>query len=446
VGKHKHCEHYYELLSIIKKKDEELEKKDEIIAELSRTLQYYQNYNSPPSANSLLWKKMKKEKREKGKKEANCETKKPGRKKGHRGVSHSFKPTETIEHTLHRCNKCGSSNMSFSHYDYRPIVDIPKPEPYTVTLHKVGNYNCNRCGAEVKPDADIPEQGMLGKNLLVMIPSLWHVRLTIGKIRSMLGAIYGLKLSTATIQSALLNVSSSLQGFADRVRSNINRCKDAGFDETGISINGEKGWVWCAVSGNGKNAFITVEHSRGADVLEKYFKQFDGIAIVDGWRSYNVFDKQQRCWAHIIREADTIALRTKNPKAKQLAESIKNLYHHMKSELKEHPPPNESLYRSASIKLGRILAEAGRSMDSDVRKFVEKVRSARSKLFTFLIHSVDSTNNACERVLREAVIHRKVRGLLRNGKGMRIFGNLMTAFMTWKLRGLNPMEELRKCL
>ncbi|MEM3119254.1 MAG: hypothetical protein QW136_12775 [Nitrososphaerales archaeon] len=55
-------------------------------------------------------------------------------------------------------------------------------------------------------------------------------------------------------------------------------------------------------------------------------------------------------------------------------------------------------------------------------------------------------NNDCERVLREAVIHRKIRGMLRSSKGMKIFGNIMTAFMTWKLRGSNPMGELRKYL
>jgi len=412
-----------------------------------KRLQYYENPNSPPSANSLLWRKLKKEKREQKKKDdGDCEPKKHGRKKGHKGVSHSFKPAETIEHTLQRCTGCGSSEISFFHHDCRPIIDIPEPEPYTVKLHKIGIYNCNKCGLQVRPDADLPEHGMLGKNLLAMISSLWHARLTMEKIRSMLEAIYGLKLSTATIQNALLTVSSSLQKFVNRVRSNINRSKSAGFDETGISINGKKGWVWCAVSGNGNNAFITVESSRGADVLEKHFHDFHGIAIVDGWKAYNIFDKQQRCWAHIIREADTLALRTKNSRAMELAQSIKGLYHNMKSELKEHPPPNTTLYRSATIRLGKILAEAHRCRNSDIRKIVEKVRSARSKLFTFLLHSIDSTNNECERALREVVIHRKVRGLLRNGKGMRIFGNIMTAFTTWKLRELNPLEEIRKYL
>lgn len=39
---------------------------------------------------------------------------------------------------------------------------------------------------------------------------------------------------------------------------------------------------------------------------------------------------------------------------------------------------------------------------------------------------------------------RKIRGLLRNGKGMKMFGNIMTAVMTWKLRRLNPIKEVKK--
>ncbi len=46
----------------------------------------------------------------------------------------------------------------------------------------------------------------------------------------------------------------------------------------------------------------------------------------------------------------------------------------------------------------------------------------------------------------EVVIHRKIRGVLRNAKGMRMFGSIMTAAMTWKLRELNTLEEVRKYL
>jgi len=52
----------------------------------------------------------------------------------------------------------------------------------------------------------------------------------------------------------------------------------------------------------------------------------------------------------------------------------------MKSELREHPPPDIKLYGTAKDRLGKILVGARRCRDSDVRKFVDKVRSAGSKL------------------------------------------------------------------
>jgi transposase len=392
----------------------------------------------------LLWKKQKKERRADGNNKH--ERRKLGRRDGHEGVSHSFRPSDSIEHSMDRCSRCSSSSISLKHQEYRLVVDVPAPEPYTVKEHIINIYHCKRCNSEVRPEADIPEHGMLGKNLLATIATLWsEARLPLGKIASMLKAVYGLKISAGTINNALVNVAESLQRFTNRIRGNINRSKSAGFDETSISINGKKGWIWCAVSGNGNNAFITVENSRGAGVLEKHFHDFDGIAVVDGWKAYNIFGKQQRCWAHIIREADTLALRTGSKRAKELASSLKLLYHSIKSELREHPPPNK-LYMKTRRNLRRMLSLACRCRDNDVRKFVDKVRSAGSKLFTFLLYDTDSTNNDCERVLREVVIHRKIRGLLRNGKGMRMFGNIMTAVMTWRLRGTNPLEEVRKYL
>ncbi len=44
----------------------------------------------------------------------------------------------------------------------------------------------------------------------------------------------------------------------------------------------------------------------------------------------------------------------------------------MKSELKEHPPPNIKLYRRAKDRLRKILAGARTCRDKDVRKFVDK--------------------------------------------------------------------------
>jgi hypothetical protein len=88
-----------------------------------------------------------------------------------------------------------------------------------------------------------------------------------------------------------------------------------------------------------------------------------------------------------------------------------------------------------------------RYRNDDVKKLVAKLENAGKSLFTFILYSdIEPTNNAAERTLREVVVHRKIRGQLRTEGGMSMFGNIMTCMMTWKMSGLNPLEEITKHL
>ncbi len=89
---------------------------------------------------------------------------------------------------------------------------------------------------------------------------------------------------------------------------------------------------------------------------------------------FNIYDKQQWCWAHIVRESDTLAVRTGNARAGELAESLRHLYHYIKSGLEQHPPPDDHLYKRARVRLRKILSRARRCKDRDVRKFIDKVK------------------------------------------------------------------------
>jgi transposase len=214
-----------------------------------------------------------------------------------------------------------------------------------------------------------------------------------------------------------------------------------------MPVSGRKGWIWIAATE--KYAFVQVAMSRGADVLETYFPKFRGVATVDGWKSYRYFSLLQRCWAHPLREAEILFLRTKGrgrEEAEYLLSSLRSLFHETKSELKEDPPPNRKLHDSQLRKLRYILSKK-RYMDADVLKFVSKLKSASKDLFTFTLYrGVNPTNSHAERQLREPIVHRKIRGQLKSEKGIEIFGRLMTAVSTWKLQGLNPLVEFKKCL
>lgn len=448
-----HCEHYHELVKRIdeleshykkrmgdleshyKKIIEDLERKyQQKIENLERRLSYYENAHSPPSRDSLFWKQQKKERR-------TGSPSKPGQKPGHAGATHNLRPTSTVKHTASRCSRCGSTNIEETTHDNRIIAEIPKPQPHTVTQHIIQSYICRNCGCTTTADADMPEKGDLGSNLVGIILLLWAVRLPLKKIAKTIELLYSLRLSAACINSALCNVSDAVRPVVDEIKKDVRGSSVVNFDETSYPINGNTGWVWVATTD--RSCFVSVEAGRGAYVLQKHFDGFCGVAVSDGWYAYNMFGMRQRCWAHILREAKHMSERTKSDTASSLYGALCDIFRDAKSGLECSPAPNHSLYRHMMSRLEKIISAHG--SDWQLCKFMTKLENAKDSLFTFLLHpGVPPTNNAAEQALRESVIHRKIRGLVRNEKGMRMFGNLMTCIMTWNLRGCNILDEVVK--
>lgn len=456
----------------IEKLSRRLEELTHELAELKKRLSTYENSNSPPSKNTLIYRELKeKRKQERNDMESSnpdsspaVVPKKPGRKNGHVGVTQIFTPMGSpVIHTLDRCPKCDSTvGLSVTSTERRTVVDVPEPRPYDVKEHVINFYSCSVCGADgLIPESarkELPSSSVvatsqrssivtLGKNALSITSLLWSVaRLPRRKISYTIESLYRLRLSSATIGHALENVSDRLAAFHEKVRKKINGSKKANFDETGMPVAGKKGWIW--IGATKKYAFVQVAMSRGRDVLEKYFPKFKGVAIVDGWKSYKYFKILQRCWSHPLREVEILALRSKGrgeQEAEYLLSSLRELFHETKNELKEHPPPNRTLHDRQLRKLRYILSK--KYTDSDVLKFVSKLKSASNDLFTFTLYrGVEPTNNHAERQLREPIVHRKIRGQLKSEKGIEVFSRLMTAASTWKLQDLNPFAEFKKLL
>ncbi len=449
--------------SLIRELKERIEELTRQVEELKRRLSVYENSNSPPSKNSLLYREMRRKRREEQRRQSvggeGLPTNKPGRKEGHEGVTQLFKPSGQVVHTMGRCPRCRSTRLSVTSTETRTVVDVPEPLPYTVKEHVINTYRCSGCGSDnLIPESvgkELPSSSsveetreggvILGKNVLSTISMLWSVaRLPLRKISYALESMYSLRLSPATVGHALEKVSEGLKGFQERVRKIVNRSKRANFDETGMPVGGRKGWVWVAVTR--RFAFVVVAMSRGRDVLKMHFPDFRGVATVDGWKSYGFFEIIQRCWAHVLREAETLALRAEGrgkEEAEALLSSLRAIFHETKSELKEHPPPNKSLHYRMLRRLRALLSKE--YTDADVLKFVSKVREASMDLFTFTLHpGVEPTNNHAERQLREPIVQRKIRGQLKSENGMTVFGRLMTAVSTWKLQGLNPLAEFKR--
>lgn len=413
---------------------DKIEKLENHIKELEKRLSLYENPHTPPSRRPYPTRP------------AGCSRGKPGQKKGHNGTTRPVaKPDRTIELTSGSCPYCGCVPR-FINVESRIIEDVPKIRQKTVTEFLISHYHCDHCGRDIVPThPELPKTGRMGKNVTAEANVMKFCdRMTYDKISSAM-ARHGMDISSATILDLARRATNAMRPEYERILGRIRSAKVVYADETGIKVNGKRCWIW--VFTTGKDVLIVVANSRGGDVIEKTLgKDFSGVLVCDGWKPYPGFTKNiQRCWAHLLREADCLAER--HEEAAGMAKELHFMFSECNRVLGENPSMKRRrrLWDFMSVYMKRLASmEYG---PGPVRKFAGKIANGLGYWFTFVINpGVEPTNNIAERALREHVVHRKIIGTLRNEKGMRIHETMMSVMQTHQNMGLNPYDELLKVL
>lgn len=404
------------------------------IAELERCLAQYENAHTPPSIGGRVFSLHRKEKRGK-----------PGQKPGHAGTTRPQpEPTGSVEVKLAQCPHCAHRLGTPIGTERRVIEEIPEPQPVEVIEYLINRYRCAKCGRDVVGEhPGLPMEGRFGKNVLAQVALMkYEERLPHRKIAAVLQRQFGLTITASSVLDITRRVSDRLQAAYHKVLAQIRGARILNIDETGFKVDGKRHWLWGFVSPTA--TLCAIRRSRGRKVLREIVGDaFSGIITCDGWRPYaNFTDKLQRCWSHILREADYVAERY--AEARPFAKALHRLYGRLTAALAKGPPLPERLrlHRNARASLAYHLGKDWSA--GPVRKLVNKVRFSLRHLFTFvLVPGVEPTNNRAERALREHVIQRKIIGTLRNEKGVRIHETIMTMLATWRQQDLNPFVQLR---
>ena len=416
-------------------KDNELLKKR--LAALEKLLNIYDNPHTPPSQKRTV-KKASGDDAPKGK---------PGRKEGHEGTTRPYRePDESVAATMNECPCCGNALGKPKGWERRLIEDIPEPQPARVTEYLLARYECPGCGKEVTAaHPDCPKDGRFGKNMIALSTLLRHKgRLTCRNAAGMLRIQHGVEVTPAAVLSMTQRAADALRPEYDEIRGRVAGSDAVNSDETSVRVGGINHWGW--VFASGMNVLFRIHRSRGKAVLREMLGDFNGVLGMDGWRAYAGLPcMKQRCWAHILREADKLAETEKE--AEGLAGALHILFWLMKSRLSKDPPPHEriAIHTESASWLGKWLSMDYRS--EKVAKFVQKIRNGRDDWFTFILHpGVEPTNNAAERPLREFVVQRKIFGTLRSREGMYRYETIMSVFETWKRHDMDIFGELKKRL
>ena len=199
-------------------------------------------------------------------------------------------------------------------------------------------------------------------------------------------------------------------------------------------IGKQRKYVWLITNGTESYYFA---HSRAVDMLKQLFSEYDGVVSCDGYHTQFLFEKIQRCWAHVLRKCKWFADNEKRytpqrDAARRFKTCMDNIFAFAVEE-KLAGRGKESHDRACSMVRGAV---SYFERFTEISEVVNYVRNAEGKLFTFMKYeSVEPTNNIAERGMREIVKQRVVRVIFRTMEGASAFTALMTAFMTAKARG-----------
>ena len=216
--------------------------------------------------------------------------KKPGRKKGHPGVSRNRpeKIDRCKEHMLQTCPDCHNPlTKSIKSYN-RYTVDIPSPVEPEVTEHTVYGYWCTNCKKPVYPKvADAMPNCTLGLNLLVMTAWLHYwVGMSVRNLVKLLSIFWAVDVSPGGLTQAWKNLATTLKPVYDDIGRMIKHSAVLNADETGWRIIGKTHWLWCFATKQW--CYFVIDKTRGSPLVKRVLgKLFEGILICDFWGAYN---------------------------------------------------------------------------------------------------------------------------------------------------------------
>ena len=421
------------------------------------------NSSKPPSSDGQGFKPPAKEK-------SKGTGRKRGGQDGHPGASRTLLPTEqcadVIPHFPTTCRGCGEALSGEDPEPHRhQVVDIPRIEPFVIE-HQLHRLICPHC--HTTTCAALPmgvESGGFGPQLSALVGLLggaYHLRHR--KVRSLLDQVLGVEISTGAINAIRCRLSESLASLVEEAAEAIRHEQVAHLDETGGPIGNadgnnperKRGWLWVMVTPT--LAVFQLALSRSAEVAKQILGEaFTGIVVTDRYGAYSwlPLHRRQMCWAHIKRDFTAIADRSgvNAQMGKRLLDLERQLFHQW-HRWREGQISREDLQtittpiRQAIETTLREVSDLGFNK-GEKTPWATTVRTCRQilkvapALWTFLDHpDVEPTNNAAERALRPAVIHRKLSYGVQSQRGALCQSRLLTVTTTLKQQGRDVMAFL----
>ena len=376
--------------------------------------------------------------------------KRPGQKKGHKGIRRKAPPKidrhET--HSLESCPHCGNKDLKVTRKRRRVIEDIKDTESEAVE-HEIEGSWCSTCKKIVEPVvADALPKATIGHRVVALTAWL-HYGLgnTLSQILEVFNYHLHFKLSAGGLVQMWYRIQEILYTWYEQIGEEAKKSAYLHADESGWRVNGKTHWLWCF--SNKTLTYYLIDRCRGSPVLFKFFGEvFNGCLISDFWRAYDMIRSKSRqyCLSHLLREIHDVDQKNESKDWPVFSKKLRRL---LGDALRLYARREELSAEEFQSKNGRLdgrletLIFNHGSTDPDVKRIADRLTRSMQGLFTFLDEEgVEPTNNHAEREIRPAVIIRKNSLGNRSEKGASCQAVLMSIYRTLKLRGLNPVDTV----
>ena len=329
-----------------------------------------------------------------------------------RPIPRNAEVTETISHTLSKCNYChGKTTKRKTVIFYEE--DIPIPSKKIVRKHIVEKVYCPNC-KKWQTDILLPSSKViLGKNVQKYVCYLSVLcRLSFTQIQNVLQDTYQIHISQGELAKILNREAVHLRPFYEQLKAEIREEPVIHLDETGwkLLIDGSKTYSWVMSGGEAKNKkdVFLVGESRGKGNAKELLQDFEGSIVTDGYAVYGkLIKKHQLCWAHLIRKFRDLA------RSEELEEKQRI---HCKREYMKLCLIFNDLKNDRNIEryneFTKRLKELSMIKKLDLKKLIRYKTTLRKNIPEYLTCLSDPriplTNNQAERSLRHLVLKKKI--------------------------------------
>jgi transposase len=385
--------------------------------------------------------------------------KRPGRKPGEGTFSfrQAPRPEEITELPVNvpliqeSCPACGGE-LAEERTDFAYVTELPPLPRPQVTQYRVSVCRCTSCGRQVRgehPDLAPEQYGATAHRLGARAKAVAHilhyqVGIPVRKVPLVLGLLTGLELTQGAItQDALRRAKGSIGQRYQELRAGVRNAPAVYTDDTGWKVGGENAHLM-AFDTHQVTVYQVRPRHRHQEVQEVVPRNYQGVMGTDRGRSYEDksfrWVKQRKCLAHLQRTLSEV-LDRKQGRARDLAEGTQELlrfgvrlweeYHWGSREEFDHWVPEVRWALSYHLRDRPF-------KDQDNRKLLRMLHRyhQRGDLLRFLVQpEVEPTNNRVERMLRPAVIARKVSQCSKTWSGADAFAAFTSVIQTLLKKG-----------